>query len=366
MFTQLMSYRRRGLSLTSRLAVTALLAGSVLAWTPDALANAYPDQPIGSVVPDCESGAPATVSIDAGTVTNITTLDLSADGGTAIGDSSGGDDNVAVTGGDKEKDKKGGKNNHKDNKHKDNDKRDRDDASELAASGNGGLSDASGNGGAIAVENVNSGGNAGSAIGVGDTWGGGYDACGNAVGGVYIDGGEVINETIISVSADGGTAIADASGGDGNFASTGGRAGNGGTITSSAGNGGIANASADGGAVSIGDINSGGNAGNAIGVGDTIAGPIPICCEPTPYKPVPGKPVPAPAPEPSKAPSGKVVIVTMLPSTGVGMMTNGATAAVLAAVAAGMASIVARRRNGGDRLTRVGVMSDVTWERAAG
>jgi hypothetical protein len=330
MFTQLMSYRRRGLSLTSRLAVTALLAGSVLAWTPDALANAYPDQPIGSVVPDCESGAPATVSIDAGTVTNITTLDLSADGGTAIGDSSGGDDNVAVTGGDKEKDKKGGKNNHKDNKHKDNDKRDRDDASELAASGNGGLSDASGNGGAIAVENVNSGGNAGSAIGVGDTWGGGYDACGNAVGGVYIDGGEVINETIISVSADGGTAIADASGGDGNFASTGGRA------------------------------------GNAIGVGDTIAGPIPICCEPTPYKPVPGKPVPAPAPEPSKAPSGKVVIVTMLPSTGVGMMTNGATAAVLAAVAAGMASIVARRRNGGDRLTRVGVMSDVTWERAAG
>jgi hypothetical protein len=37
----------------------------------------------------------------------------------------------------------------------------------------------------------------------------------------------------------------------------------------SAGNGGVATASASGGAVSIGDVNSGGNAGNAIGVGDT-------------------------------------------------------------------------------------------------
>jgi hypothetical protein len=37
----------------------------------------------------------------------------------------------------------------------------------------------------------------------------------------------------------------------------------------SAGNGGVATSSANGGAVSIADINSGGNAGNAIGVGDT-------------------------------------------------------------------------------------------------
>ncbi len=37
----------------------------------------------------------------------------------------------------------------------------------------------------------------------------------------------------------------------------------------SAGNGGVATASADGGAVGIADVNSGGNAGNAIGVGDT-------------------------------------------------------------------------------------------------
>jgi hypothetical protein len=37
----------------------------------------------------------------------------------------------------------------------------------------------------------------------------------------------------------------------------------------SAGNGGVATSSANGGAVSLGDVNSGGNAGNAIGVGDT-------------------------------------------------------------------------------------------------
>ncbi len=39
--------------------------------------------------------------------------------------------------------------------------------------------------------------------------------------------------------------------------------------TASAGNGGGATAAANGGAVSVGDVNSGGNFGNAIGVGDT-------------------------------------------------------------------------------------------------
>ncbi len=43
----------------------------------------------------------------------------------------------------------------------------------------------------------------------------------------------------------------------------------------SAGNGGVATSSASGGAVSIADINSGGNAGNAIGVGDTY-GPVAV------------------------------------------------------------------------------------------
>jgi hypothetical protein len=43
----------------------------------------------------------------------------------------------------------------------------------------------------------------------------------------------------------------------------------------SAGNGGVASASANGGAVSIGDINSGGNVGCAISVGDTF-GTVPV------------------------------------------------------------------------------------------
>ena len=46
------------------------------------------------------------------------------------------------------------------------------------------------------------------------------------------------------------------------------------TDTASAGNGGVATSSASGGAVQIGDVNSGGNAGSAIGVGDTWGGPV--------------------------------------------------------------------------------------------
>jgi hypothetical protein len=46
------------------------------------------------------------------------------------------------------------------------------------------------------------------------------------------------------------------------------------TDTASAGNGGVATAAANGGAVSAGDINSGGNVGNAIAVGNTY-GPDP-------------------------------------------------------------------------------------------
>ena len=46
-------------------------------------------------------------------------------------------------------------------------------------------------------------------------------------------------------------------------------------FTASAGNGGVASAGANGGAVSLGAINSGGNAGSAIGVGDTW-GPVSV------------------------------------------------------------------------------------------
>src|SRR5262245_39237056 len=131
--------------------ITALLATALLAWAPTVHATAYPtSQPTSA--PVCSSGAPATVSIDAGTITNTTTLDLSADGGTAVGDSSGGDDNLATTGeGDKKDDHGNGHGNRKNNK--------QDDRGEDAAAGNGGVSGASADGGAIAVQDVNSGGN---------------------------------------------------------------------------------------------------------------------------------------------------------------------------------------------------------------
>jgi len=318
-----------------RSAVAVLVTTALLALAPQVMANAYPTSTPSSA-PVCHDGAPATVSIDAGTVTNTTTLDLSADGGTSVGDSSGGDDNLATIGDGAKKDDHG-KGNGKGKNHN----KKVDDTGEEAAAGNGGVSDASADGGAVAVQDVNSGGNVGSAIAVGDTWGAGYDACGNPVPAVNIVGGTVTNQTTISVSADGGTAIADASGGDHNVASAGGQAGNGGSITSSAGNGGVSNASADGGAISIGDINSGGNAGNAIGIGNTVAGPVPICCATPPLRPGPGKTVPGPA---LISTPGKVVVVS-LPSTGSGMaLAGGTVAAALMALAAGAASVATRRR----------------------
>jgi hypothetical protein len=127
---------------------------------------------------------------------------------------------------------------------------------------------------------------AGSGAGVSAAQGNGSAPC------VAVSGGTVQNATVVDVAADGGTAIGDASGGNGNTAATFGnnnrnhRKNNRNdwsaeslqsleerllqTETASAGNGGVATASADGGAVSIGDINSGGNVGNAISVGDTV------------------------------------------------------------------------------------------------
>jgi hypothetical protein len=79
--------------------------------------------------------------------------------------------------------------------------------SETALAGNGGAANASANGGAVAVGDINSGGNVGNAIGVGDT-----------MGGVAVDGGSIANSTNLGVGANGGTAISDASGGDYNVA----------------------------------------------------------------------------------------------------------------------------------------------------
>jgi hypothetical protein len=44
--------------------------------------------------------------------------------------------------------------------------------------------------------------------------------------------------------------------------------------TAASGNGGVATSSASGGAVSVGNINSGGNVCNAIGIGNTYADPV--------------------------------------------------------------------------------------------
>ena len=84
------------------------------------------------------------VTIYGGDVLNQTVIDLNANGGTAIGDASGGSNNTATTGGGA-------------------------DGIDTVASGNGGVATAAANGGAISTGNINSGGNVGNAISVGDT-----------------------------------------------------------------------------------------------------------------------------------------------------------------------------------------------------
>ena len=94
-------------------------------------------------------------------------------------------------------------------------------AQDTASAGNGGTAAASANGGAVALGDINSGGNAGNAIAVGDTGGWVCDKWGKCTGGdgaVAVDGGTVTSSTSIDISANGGVAIADASGGDNNFA----------------------------------------------------------------------------------------------------------------------------------------------------
>jgi hypothetical protein len=182
---------------------------------------------------------------------------------------------------------------------------------------------------------------------------------------VAVSGGTVQNATVLDVVADGGTGIGDASGGSGNLAAVAdggndndrdnGNNNNRGnnnnnnnnnnnrndwsaeslqvlelrlqqTDTASSGNGGVATAGADGGAVSIQDINSGGNVGNAISVGDTVcAGAAP--------KPSDGG---------GKAPGGNVNAggggrggkIRALPSTGIGMTETGASSSLLLALGA--------------------------------
>jgi hypothetical protein len=93
----------------------------------------------------------------------------------------------------------------------------------------------------------------------------------------------------------------------------------------------VATSSADGGAVSIQDINSGGNAGNAISVGDTT-------CAPFTPAPAPEKPKDVP-----KAPREEKVVVA-LPDTGVGIGDPSALFALITSAGAAAASLGLRRR----------------------
>jgi len=146
--------------------------------------------------------------------------------------------------------------------------------------------------------------------------------------GVAIYGGNVSNETVIDISADAGTAITDASAGSNNLATTSGGHGADSTDVASAGNGGVATAGANGGAVSLGDINSGGNVGNAISVGDTY------CNAAAPYEEVAYE---------AEAPAAEAEVVA-LPSTGVGFIDASSLFALLASAGAGAAALGLRRR----------------------
>lgn len=87
------------------------------------------------------------VFISGGDVMNTTSIDISADAGTSISDSSAGSNNVATTSGGH-----GG-----------------DGAVDTASAGNGGVATSAANGGAVSLGDVNSGGNVGNAIVVGNT-----------------------------------------------------------------------------------------------------------------------------------------------------------------------------------------------------
>jgi hypothetical protein len=147
--------------------------------------------------------------------------------------------------------------------------------------------------------------------------------------GVSIYGGDVLNETVIDLNANGGTAIGDASGGFGNTATTGGRNVDDVDIAS-AGNGGVANAAANGGAISTGNINSGGNVGNAISVGNTHCA---VKAEEAPAKE-----------EKAKEEKAEKAEVVALPDTGVGIGDASALFALISSAGAAAASLGLRRR----------------------
>ena len=161
------------------------------------------------------------VAVSGGTVVNETVLDVVADGGTAIGDASGGQGNLAVTaesgddgngnGNNNRNNNNNGNNNNNNNNNnngRNNNRRDWSAESvqtlevlfqqDTASSGNAGVATASADGGVVAVGDINSGGNAGNAISIGDSncgavapvkSGGGDKGGGNVSGGGNTGGG---------------------------------------------------------------------------------------------------------------------------------------------------------------------------------
>lgn len=227
----------------------------------------------GGVISVGDTAGDAAVLVDGGTFAVTTILAVSADGGSAVADANGGDDNVAsftcvgdecetifVIGDD--------------------------DGSAslsdvLAAAGNGGAAAALAVGGDATLGDLLGGGNTANAIMVGNTSGHGGLAL------VEILGGDVSVATDVSLTVDAGAAAASADGGDANvatFACAGfdcsafvavGAVGGTANLTgvrAAAGNGGVALADAGGGVVAAGTISGGDNTGNVVTVGDTAGG----------------------------------------------------------------------------------------------
>jgi hypothetical protein len=153
------------------------------------------------------------------------------------------------------------------------------------------------------------------------------DHKGNPVPAVQISGGTVTNETVIDISANAGTSISDSSGGSNNLATTSG-GGSDGLDTASSGNGGVATSAANGGAVQLGNINSGGNAGNAISVGNTACAPFSPPAEEVPV---------------AEAPVEEAVVA--LPATGVGVGDASSLFALLASASSVVTAFGLRRRS---------------------
>ena len=121
------------------------------------------------------------VAVSGGTVQNATVLDVVADGGTGIGDASGGSGNLAAAAGnDRERNNNNHRNNNNNNNNRNNNRNNWSAESlqslelrllqtDTASSGNGGVADVAANGGVVSIQDINSGGNAGNAISVGDT-----------------------------------------------------------------------------------------------------------------------------------------------------------------------------------------------------